>query len=400
MHPKLLFKIFFHVLILISLTIYSLEFNSTKFFWNVPSEKCLENNIHIPLKKFGIISNDNQAFNGNRIVLIYEINVGLYPYLKKTNGSIESINGGIPQRTNITAHLEKLRNNIDRLIPNTKFDGPAIIDVEEWRPTYDSNWSSKRIYREESIKYVYERYPNISRKDAVEIAKDEFDRAALNFLLKTLKECQILRPLAIWGFYGMPICDENGLTRNSTFCYPKHDNRLISFLKYTDALYPSAYLYPGRSYAVKSMFVEDVITETMRLNDLIEKEGYSKKKIYVYHKFELDPYDDDVDKIEFYDPYQICVTYKQSVEYGVDGLILWSTSKNMKQRCKSIQRYVETELGFYVSYLGKFFDRCSELLTSNNGKCVLRVKKKDSSKCDRYLKIENFKASCKTGFYG
>ncbi|CEF70837.1 Epidermal growth factor-like domain and Aldolase-type TIM barrel domain and Glycoside hydrolase, superfamily domain and Hyaluronidase family-containing protein [Strongyloides ratti] len=383
----LAFKII-SIIILFSWTIKSFEFNTTKFFWNVPSEKCFLNNITIPLEKYGIISNENQTFHGNRIVLIYEKDAGLYPYIKKINNTIEYINGGIPQKTNISAHLEKLRNDIERIIPNHKYDGLAIIDLEAWRPTYDSNWSSKRIYREESINYVLSRLPNISRNNAIEIARDEFDTSALNFLLKTLKECQYKRPYAKWGFYGFPICDENGLERNASFCYPNHDEKLIAFLKYTDALYPTAYLYPGRSYTAKSMFVDDVLKETLRLNDLIEKEGYSRKKIYVYHKFELNPYNDDVTKISFYDPYHLCITYKKSVEYGVDGLVLWSTSKNIYQRCRHIQKYVETQLGLYILSLGKFFDRCSNLLTLNNGKCILN------------RKIENYKPSCRTGFYG
>uniref|UniRef100_A0A0N4ZHE7 Hyaluronidase n=1 Tax=Parastrongyloides trichosuri TaxID=131310 RepID=A0A0N4ZHE7_PARTI len=392
---------FFGFISSISLITTCFEFKTTKFFWNVPSEKCFANKINIPLEKYGIISNNKQQFHGNKIVLMYEKDVGLYPFIKNVNNTyIEFVNGGIPQKTNITAHLEKLRDDIERIIPNSKFDGPAIIDVEEWRPTYDSNWSSKRIYREASIKYVLERYPNISRNDAMNVAKKEFDAAALNFLLKTLKECQYKRPYAKWGFYGFPICDENGLDRNSTFCYPHHDDKLLDFLKYTDALYPTAYLYPGRSYAIKNMFVEDVLNETIRINDLIEKLGFQRKYIYVYHKFELNPYNEIIDNISFYDPYHLCITYKKSVEYGVDGLVIWSTSKNIYKRCNNIQKYVETQLGPYIQSLGIFFDSCANILTSNHGRCVLVREKKHLPVCNRYLKIENFKPWCKSGFYG
>uniref|UniRef100_A0A0K0EA72 Hyaluronidase n=1 Tax=Strongyloides stercoralis TaxID=6248 RepID=A0A0K0EA72_STRER len=397
---KLLFIKFIYTILLFSLKIKCFEFNTTKFYWNVPSEKCLENNITIPLEKYGIISNENQKFHGDRIALIYEKDLGLYPFINNKNDTYELINNGIPQKTNITAHLEKLRNDIERIIPNSKYDGLAIIDVEEWRPTYDSNWNSKIIYREESIKHVLSRFPNISRDDAIAIAKDEFDNSALDFLIKTLKECQYKRPYAKWGFYGFPICDQNGLNRNALFCYPVHDNRLVDFLKHTDALYPSAYLYPGLNYATNSMFIEDILKETNRLNDLIEKEGFSRKKIYIYHKFELDPYEDDVTKILYYDPYHLCITYKKSVEYGVDGIIIWSASKNMSQRCKYIQKYVETQLGLYILSLGTFFDSCSNLLTLNNGKCIIKRKMRHALVCNRFLKIENYKPLCRTGFYG
>uniref|UniRef100_A0A0K0F6P2 Hyaluronidase (inferred by orthology to a C. elegans protein) n=1 Tax=Strongyloides venezuelensis TaxID=75913 RepID=A0A0K0F6P2_STRVS len=86
-----------------------------------------------------------------------------------------------------------------------------------------------------------------------------------------------LRPKAKFRLYSLPICEESGLTRNSIFCYPEHNNKLISLLKHTDALYPSAYLYPGRLLEAARLYVKDVLSETKRLNDLIVEERYKKK---------------------------------------------------------------------------------------------------------------------------
>uniref|UniRef100_A0A0K0F6P3 Hyaluronidase n=1 Tax=Strongyloides venezuelensis TaxID=75913 RepID=A0A0K0F6P3_STRVS len=74
------------------------------------------------------------------IVIFYEKNVGLYPYLKYINSiHNEYFNGGIPQNTNISVYIFKLRQDISKKIPNPDFDGIAVINVEEWRPTHDSN---------------------------------------------------------------------------------------------------------------------------------------------------------------------------------------------------------------------------------------------------------------------
>uniref|UniRef100_A0AAF5DAV2 Hyaluronidase n=1 Tax=Strongyloides stercoralis TaxID=6248 RepID=A0AAF5DAV2_STRER len=294
------FHSFFFVLTLY--TKLTSEGNVPSFYWNAFTENCKNRNLTIPVEKYGIITNKNQKFQGEHIVIFYEKNVGLYPYLKYINKTHnEFINGGIPQNTNIPAHLKKLREDISIIIPNPAFNGIAVIDVEEWRPTYDSNWSKKRIYRYESVQRVLTRYPYLNWNQASEIAKREFDEAAYKFLLLTLKECQIWRPLAKWGFYGFPICDENGLRRNSTFCYSKHNDKLIPLLMQTDAIYPAAYLYPGRPVETARLYVKDVLSETKRLNNLIVKKGYKKKEIFVYHKFELDPYNNIIKDIQFYD---------------------------------------------------------------------------------------------------
>ncbi|CEF66298.1 Aldolase-type TIM barrel domain and Glycoside hydrolase, superfamily domain and Hyaluronidase family-containing protein [Strongyloides ratti] len=326
------------------------------FYWNSFTENCKKINLTIPVEKYGIITNKDQKFQGENIVIFYEKNVGLYPYLKYINATHnEFINGGIPQNANISAHVKKLRNDINIIIPDPEFSGIAVIDVEEWRPTYDSNWSKKRIYRYESVQRVLTRFPYLNWNQASKIARKEFDEAAYNFLMVTLKECQIWRPLAKWGFYGFPICDESGLQRNSTFCYPTHNNELIPLLKHTDALYPTAYLYPGRPVETARLYVKDVLRETKRLNNLIIKEGYKKKEIYVYHKFELDPYNDVIEDIQFYDKATLDATYKQAIDFNINNIILWTTSKNIMKRCGYIKNYIETSLGPYIKKIIKSY---------------------------------------------
>lgn len=75
-------------------------------------------------------------------------------------------------------HLEKLRNDINNAIPDSTFSGLAIIDFEEWRPLWETNYDSKKIYQEHSIKHVKHRNPDIDDASAEQIAIDEFNTAA------------------------------------------------------------------------------------------------------------------------------------------------------------------------------------------------------------------------------
>uniref|UniRef100_A0A0N5BYB5 Hyaluronidase n=1 Tax=Strongyloides papillosus TaxID=174720 RepID=A0A0N5BYB5_STREA len=81
----------------------------------------------------------------------------------------------------MTEHLEALKVNVSKIITNNSFDGLAIIDIEEWRPTFDSNWSSKRIYQNQSIELVLKRDNITNITIATEKAKEEFDEAAIRF---------------------------------------------------------------------------------------------------------------------------------------------------------------------------------------------------------------------------
>ncbi|MFH4983140.1 hypothetical protein AB6A40_009849 [Gnathostoma spinigerum] len=147
--------------------------------WNVPSEACLVNkSIDIPLDKYRIKHNVNQSFEGKEVVLFYSYKFGRYPYYYHHNVS-EPRNGGLPQKVNMTDHLAKAKEDIEKAIPNENFTGVAILDFEEWRPTYETNWSAKRVYRNESIKYA-EEYCNstVPPCNATAVAIEQFDSAA------------------------------------------------------------------------------------------------------------------------------------------------------------------------------------------------------------------------------
>lgn len=82
------------------------------------------------------------------------------------------------QKINLYTHLRRVEEDIAKAIPDRRFNGLAILDIEEWRPLWSSNWGAKQLYLHESIKFVFQRYPNISLKGAEEIAIGEFNEAA------------------------------------------------------------------------------------------------------------------------------------------------------------------------------------------------------------------------------
>lgn len=82
------------------------------------------------------------------------------------------------QLGNITEHLEKVAQDLMHLIPDSTFNGLAIIDWEAWRPLFDRNYDSFKPYQELSIEKVQQEHPEWERKAIVAEAKREFEHAA------------------------------------------------------------------------------------------------------------------------------------------------------------------------------------------------------------------------------
>uniref|UniRef100_A0A0N4ZMQ7 Hyaluronidase n=1 Tax=Parastrongyloides trichosuri TaxID=131310 RepID=A0A0N4ZMQ7_PARTI len=387
------------IIVIISITFVifssSFQFIPSKIYWNIPSNICLQKGINISLENYGIISNNEQMFHGDKIVTLYEKDVGLYPYLIKINNSFnEFVNGGIPQNVDINKHLKKLQENINLIIPNKSFDGLAIIDIEKWRPYYEANWLSKDIYRVESKNLIIQRNQNDTKINLFKLAEEEFDNAAYNFLTKTLKKCKLLRPFAKWGFYGLPICDMNGDKRKGLFCYHTINDRMLDFLKYTDALFPTAYIYGGHSYKTQKRYITKVLEETKRLNKLLKNYGYEEKDIYVFHKIET--YNINLKTSHFYDPYQLCISQEESIKNKCNGIIIWSTSNNISSRCHSYKKYMELELGPHI----RKFDEAYKLCENNPEDVFCHKNKNNNSICNELLTLKNIKKWCYTEFYG
>ncbi len=71
------------------------KWRSFEVVWNLHSGPCRANhNVSIPVESYGILTNKEQKFYGDEIVLFYEKKLGLYPYVDKS-GNV--YNGGIPQ---------------------------------------------------------------------------------------------------------------------------------------------------------------------------------------------------------------------------------------------------------------------------------------------------------------
>lgn len=186
--------------------------------------------------------------------------MGAFPRYLDASGK-RAINGGIPQRGNLTMHLEKLRDDLPGWIPDPDWEMHAVFDFEAWTPIWEHNDGSSAgwhgiIYQLESIAYVKEQFPNMTNvTEIAAIAKQQFETAALAFFVESLKAARAIRPKALWGYYGFPygVWGECA-TSNWTECgydnpvvgpaWRAANDRLAAVWANSGALYPSIYISP------------------------------------------------------------------------------------------------------------------------------------------------------------
>jgi hyaluronoglucosaminidase len=154
------------------------------------------------------------------------------------------INGGIPQRGNLSLHLTRVEHDVEYLLPDPDFDGYAVIDWEVWMP-----WlvlASRSVWVNESIAYVRELHPSWSEPQIEAEAVRTWNVSATLFMVETLKRCVTLRPKAAWGYYGRPGCysglDTAANPPQCTDSVQERNDALEELWAAGSALYPSVYI--------------------------------------------------------------------------------------------------------------------------------------------------------------
>lgn len=154
---------------------------------------------------------------GDKISILYD--PGLFPALltNSTSGQLFWRNGGVPQEGNLESHVQLFRQHIDELMPDKMNAGIGIIDFESWRPVYRQNFGNLQIYKDVSEQLVRQRHFLWPKERVVKEATRLFEEYGRIFMETTITLAKQIRPLAQWGYYGLPFCF-NGKGRNNENC--------------------------------------------------------------------------------------------------------------------------------------------------------------------------------------
>lgn len=105
-------------------------------------------------------------------------------------------NGGVPQQSDLKAHLEKFQLDVDKQIPDKENSGIAIIDFELWRPVYRQNFGKFQPYKDTSVKLVKDANPLLTKQEVDNEANRIFTEFAKTFMTETIESGKLLRPNA------------------------------------------------------------------------------------------------------------------------------------------------------------------------------------------------------------
>jgi len=337
--------------------------------WNIESGPCeTKYGVKISLDSFDIIYNKNESRNGDKMVIFYADRLGLYPYL---NSQGQAINGGIPQLGNLSLHLAKCIDDIDKNLSNN-FSGLSVIDWEPWTYTWNNmGWGERKQYQLASIAKVKYEHPYWPESLILAQAIKEYETAAKNFFLETLKLCKKLRPNAYWGFYLYPDCYNYDKTGQSLSCPQRQiliDDQIHQLFDTSTALYPSTYLgiwFKNQYNAIK--YTANRIKEAQRVDK--NRPGNVSIPIYAYNNLVYRKTN------EFLTLQDLISTSGIAAFLGASGSVLWASDvHSSKDSCLRLSSYVDNTLGPFFELISSAFADCSAWLCNNNGRCIFDKK--------------------------
>jgi Hyaluronidase len=132
------------------------------------------------------------------VITIYSHLLGNYPVMGP-QGIVGAPGGGIQD------HVNKIRRDLDRVIPDVNFSGVALIDYESWNLVWDvadatgkANWTS---YQQTLVPSPIDGLSGDAREDML---RRTYEQAAKDIYLATINACKQARPKAKWAFLCYP----------------------------------------------------------------------------------------------------------------------------------------------------------------------------------------------------
>ncbi|XP_062856852.1 hyaluronidase PH-20 [Trichomycterus rosablanca] len=367
--------------------------NPFAVIWNSPTPVCKKLEINLDFSAFQAVAT-TESDPDQFLFIFYANRLGLYPYTVNSTGI--QYNGGIPQKGNLKASQGKAQLDITQYIPEFN-TGLAVIDWEEWRPLWDRNWGSKIIYQKMSIQFAVENDPSLSSSEAVKVAKEQFKKAARDYMEETIKLGIKMRPKYLWGFYLFPDSynygyEEPGYTGDCSEIERSRNDELLWLWNSSTALFPSAYLPLSLNENPNAaLFVRGRVKEAVRVAAL-PKHVYTSP-VYVY----LRPLFRDQNKV-YLSEADLVRSIGESAALGASGVVLWGASSdyNEKSSCEALAAYLPSTLNPYVANVTAAAKLCSQTLCQSNGRCV---RKNPDSDDYLHLNPDNFSIQKLNGKY-
>ncbi|KAG0695892.1 Hyaluronidase [Chionoecetes opilio] len=308
-----------------------------RVYWNVPSQHCAKFDVFINVSQYGLLQNAGDAFHGEKVTILY--GPGAFPYLD-TRGT--PVNGGIPQNGSLATHVQLFINTLNNMVPQD-FVGAAVLDFEDYYPSYDLSPAS---YRKTSRAWVKAQHPSWSPEEVEGYAADSFNASVRNYFQSLLWVGRELRPGGLWGYYHYPYCHNyapgDGKCRDKTQAM----NEEISWLfESSAAFYPSLYVHRDSGFDSRSrrQHIRTVLVEALRARRRVH--STAPVLPYVWSRYHDSP--------ALLSPVDMVTTLGAARVLGAGGAVVWGASEDVAtgEQCRNLKSFAESKLGPLVRYL-------------------------------------------------
>ena len=329
--------------------------------------------------RWGIVTNANDTMRGERVTTLYA--AGNFPSFSGMgpggacadgdwNCSQASAKfGGLPQLTNLTAHLAQLRLDIERQLPDEDWSGVASIDWEAWKPIFDGNkYNEYWIFVNRSEELVRRQNPGLSPPQVTARAEADFNAAARSFWTQSMRLCRKLRPRGVWGWYNFPVSPSplvEAATPGLDWLYDE-----------VSGLFPSIYLVYDGNASANAARTDTIMRQTRAVRDSLHaRTGRPALPMFTFTWYDYDigsapPLVTSAEdlRVEF---------SRSATRWGAAGAILWGASLDVRNdtRCAdgggagTLTRYVDSLLGPVLLAASRAADDCARTRCSAHGRC-------------------------------
>ncbi|KAF7411738.1 hypothetical protein HZH66_000634 [Vespula vulgaris] len=310
-------------------------------YWNIPTHFCHNFGVYFKeLKQFNIKYNSLNNFRGETISLFYD--PGNFPSMVLLkNGTYEIRNEGVPQKGNLTIHLEQFTKELDEIYPKKIAGGIGVIHFHNWRPIFRRNVDNLKINKDISIDLVRKEHPKWDKSMIEKEASNRFETSAKIFMEKTLKLAKEIRKKTEWGYHGYPHCLSGSTDKPSFDCdaLSMSENDKMSWLfNNQNVLLPSIYLKNVLKPDEKIHLVQERLKEAIRISKNLKH--LPKVLPYWWYTYQ------DKESI-FLTEADVKNTFKEILTNGADGIIIWGVSYELtdRKRCEKLKEYLMKILG-------------------------------------------------------
>ncbi|XP_054985127.1 hyaluronidase PH-20-like [Sorex araneus] len=337
--------------------------------WNGPNDVCFElYNISVDVSIYSLVGNPRLGVVNQNVTLLYIDNIGKIPYINLVTK--EEKHRGLPSLGDLYGHLEKAEEDIISLFPEDKL-GLAVIDFDAWNPVWERNRGNRIIYRKKTVEEVKKTNPDLPDEIAEDVAQEDFEKKAKEFMLKTLQLARKLRPKNYWGFHDYPECYNNNF-RNDPYngsCPESEKNRndeLIWLWNETTALYPSIYLSTSLKDSQKAaLFSRNRVNEALRISKVWNRNN--PLPVFVYMRT---VYTDD--RTQFLSETDLVHTIGETLALGASGVVIWGsyTIAQSEVACRNLKTFERETLSPYLINVTLAAKMCHQALCQDRGFCT------------------------------